>query len=101
MFVCALAIWAIPLYLRRNPGEDPGEIVIDEVAGQWVALLAVPAEPLLYLAGFALFRFFDIVKPWPVSWADRALPGAIGILLDDILAGVYAFALLQIFLLVR
>jgi phosphatidylglycerophosphatase A len=70
--------------------KDPGAIVIDEVAGQWIAL--IPAAPDLgsYILGFALFRLFDIVKPGPVGWADRKLSGGFGIMADDILAGALA-----------
>ncbi len=83
-----LGLWAI-----RACGEtedDPGWIVIDEVAGQWLALVPAALDWRLYVAGFALFRLFDIAKPWPVGWADRALPGAAGIMVDDLLAGIYA-----------
>ena len=69
---------------------DPGFVVIDEVAGQWVVLLAVPFNPLGWALGFVLFRLFDILKPWPVSWADRRIKGGFGIMLDDLLAAGYA-----------
>lgn len=76
--------------------KDPGVIVIDEIMGQWLTLLAVPLDPLAYGAGFLLFRGFDIVKPWPVSWADRRISGGFGIMLDDALAALYAAAVLLI-----
>lgn len=85
---------AVPAYLRATGGEDPSEVVIDEVAGQWLTLLFVPPHPLLYLAGFLLFRLADILKPWPVGWADRAVKGSLGVMLDDILAALYAGAAL-------
>ena len=69
---------------------DPGAIVIDEVAAQWLVLLPAPLDPLSYAAAFVLFRIFDIWKPWPVRWADRRLSGGLGIMLDDLLAAVYA-----------
>lgn len=53
-------------------------------------------EPLWWLAAFVLFRLFDIVKPWPVSWADKKVPGALGVMLDDIIAGVYAMIVIAI-----
>ena len=73
---------------------DPGWVVIDEIAGQWLALsvLARPA-PLGLLAGFALFRLFDIAKPGPVGWFDRRA-GALGVIGDDIAAGLLAAAVL-------
>ncbi|EME71780.1 phosphatidylglycerophosphatase A [Paramagnetospirillum caucaseum] len=89
--------WSSSLYVRLTGAEDPGEVVIDEVAGQWLVLLAAPLDPLSYLAGFALFRAFDIWKPWPVDWADRRIGGGLGIMLDDILAGLYGMGLLILF----
>jgi phosphatidylglycerophosphatase A len=72
--------------------EDPGWFVADEGAGMLLALAALPAATLpgVFLA-FALFRALDIVKPWPISWAD-AQPGAFGVMLDDVLAGAIAAA---------
>lgn len=82
-------------YLRDEPAAaDPQWIVIDEVVGLWITLAAVPLHVVWYVLGFALFRLFDIVKPWPVSWADRRVPGALGIMLDDVLAGLYAAGIL-------
>ena len=86
--------WAAAVYVRRTGVEDPREVVIDEVAGQWLTLLFVRPDPLLYLAGFAAFRLFDIWKPWPVGWADRTIGGGLGVMLDDVLAGLYAMAVL-------
>ncbi len=72
--------------------KDPSCIVIDEVAGQWIALL--PAAPDLgaYALAFALFRLFDVLKPGPVGWADRRLSGGVGIIADDVIAGALAAA---------
>lgn len=81
--------WASAVYAASRGVEDPGEIVIDEVAGLWLLLSALKLTPESYLVGFLLFRFFDIVKPWPVSLADRRVKGGIGIMLDDMLAGFY------------
>ena len=83
--------WASAAYLRTSDsGGDPGEVVIDEIAGQWIALLFAPHTLTAYALAFALFRLFDIWKPWPVGWADRNLPGGRGVMADDLLAGVYA-----------
>ncbi|MCW0232211.1 MAG: phosphatidylglycerophosphatase A [Ferrovibrio sp.] len=87
--IALISLWAIRLFLVRWPGDDPGEIVIDEVAGMWLTLIFVPADPVFYLAAFAVFRFFDTTKIWPASWADRTLDGAPGVLIDDLFAGVY------------
>jgi phosphatidylglycerophosphatase A len=71
-------------------GEDPQIVVIDEVAGMGIALLFPWSSGWYLLVGFILFRFFDILKPWPVSWADRRVGGGFGVMLDDVIAGVYA-----------
>ncbi|MEQ8858755.1 MAG: phosphatidylglycerophosphatase A [Pseudomonadales bacterium] len=92
-FVFALGTGLCALTARRHGVHDDGAIVIDEFVGLWLALLAAPATLPVALAGFLLFRAFDIVKPWPVSWADRR-PGALGVMLDDLLAGVLAAAVL-------
>ncbi len=70
-------------------GEDNGKIIIDEVAGQALTLLFAPLSPFTMILGFFLFRFFDIVKSPPMSWAERIKGGA-GVMLDDLLAGFYA-----------
>lgn len=75
---------------------DPGLVVIDEIVGQMIALAAMPMHPVVALAGFALFRFFDILKPFPVGWVDQHLHGGLGIMLDDVLAGIYALIVLQL-----
>lgn len=86
--------WVSAIYVRRTGIEDPREVVIDEVSGQWLVLIAAPLDPLSYLIGFALFRLFDIWKPWPVRWADRRVGGGLGIMLDDILAALYGLGLM-------
>lgn len=86
--VAFIGLWAIQACGESDA--DPGWIVIDEVTGQWLALLPAALDWRLYVAGFVLFRLFDIAKPWPIGWADRALPGAAGIMTDDLLAGIYA-----------
>ena len=83
-------LWAARVFVARVGGHDPAAVVIDEVAGQWLALVAAPLDPLAYAVGFLLFRVFDIVKPWPAGWIDRNMAGGAGIMLDDIIAGAYA-----------
>ncbi len=75
---------------------DPGCIVIDEVLGMFVALACAPDHPVAWILGFLLFRLFDIVKPFPVSWCDTHIHGGLGIMLDDVVAGIYALIVLQI-----
>ncbi|MEF3075317.1 phosphatidylglycerophosphatase A [Methylobacter sp. Wu1] len=69
---------------------DFGGIVWDEVAGYLITMWLVPLTWQTLTAGFVLFRLFDILKPWPISWADRRISGGLGIMLDDVLAGVFA-----------
>jgi phosphatidylglycerophosphatase A len=86
----AAGIWAAEIYSRHAGNKDAGAIVIDEVAGQWLTLAPFVPDPETYLAGFVLFRVADIAKPWPASWADRSLGGGLGVMLDDLVAGIYA-----------
>jgi len=76
--------------------KDPGCIVWDEFVGLWITLFWLPVGWYWILIGFGLFRFFDIVKPWPVSWADKSLGGGLGIMVDDVIAGFYALACVQL-----
>ncbi len=93
LFMAGLASSAV--YARRSSDRDPQSIVIDEVAGQCLVLTAAPPEWGYVAAGFVLFRLADIVKPWPANWADRSLSGAPGIMLDDLFAAAYAWAVLH------
>lgn len=75
--------------------KDPGCIVIDEIIGMLIALFALPATPLILFLGFIFFRLFDIFKPFPVSWFDRHVNGGLGIVMDDVVAGIYSFICLK------
>ena len=75
--------------------KDPGMVVVDEVAGQWITFLALPMTPVTAVAGFLLFRVMDILKPWPARALER-LPGGLGIMADDVAAGIYAHLLLRL-----
>jgi len=86
--VTALGIPAGTIVARESRRDDPGFVVIDEVAGQWVVLAAASVDVGHALLGLALFRLFDIWKPWPARQMER-LPGGTGIVLDDLAAGVY------------
>ena len=88
-------------HVRATGREDPSECVIDELAGQWLACafalfsfggLLPPAQYswLPFLLAFLLFRLFDIAKPWPVRWADRSIAGGLGVMADDMIAGLMA-----------
>src|SRR3989339_1365140 len=88
-------------YIEKMEGrQDPGCVVIDEAAGQWITFLFIPgamllSHPWLPVAGFLLFRFFDIVKPFPCRAAEK-LGGGLGIVLDDVIAGLYAGVVLNL-----
>jgi phosphatidylglycerophosphatase A len=88
LVVTVIGIPAATIVEREAGREDPGFVVIDEVAGQWVVLAASPVEWRHALVGLALFRIFDIVKPWPARQLER-LHGGTGIVLDDLAAGAY------------
>jgi len=96
----AVAFW-VGCWLCERTSEDLGVhdhsgIVWDEFVGYWLTMLALPVSLGWALAGFILFRFFDIIKPWPIRWADRRVDGGFGIMVDDVLAAVYAGALLHL-----
>jgi phosphatidylglycerophosphatase A len=97
LVVTVIGIPPSTVVARESGIKDPGFVVIDEVAGQMIALIAVPPHWKYLLAGFILFRSFDIVKPFPLRRLE-ALPGGTGIMMDDVGAGLYALALLQIWL---
>jgi phosphatidylglycerophosphatase A len=94
---CCAVILGIPaasIVERESHRADPGHVVIDEVAGQWITLIYSQVNLSHLLAGFLFFRLFDIVKPWPVRQLER-LPAGWGIMFDDVAAGVYALLLMQ------
>jgi phosphatidylglycerophosphatase A len=96
----AITLLGIPpsTVVERESGRtDPGFVVIDEVAGQMIALIAVPLDWKYLLTSFILFRGFDTIKPYPLRRLER-LPGGTGIMMDDVGAGIYALAVLQIWL---
>ena len=89
--------WAAAEPVARASGQhDPGFIVIDEIAAQWLTLLAAPLDWRWYAAAFLLFRLFDIVKPWPIRAIERRVAGGLGIMLDDVMAAIYALVVLLI-----
>lgn len=98
VIVFVAGCWAAGILVKASGVGDPRAIVIDEVAGQWFVLLAAPRDPVAYALALLLFRTFDIWKPWPVRWADRHVRGGFGIMLDDLLAALYAAPLLVVLL---
>jgi phosphatidylglycerophosphatase A len=93
VMVVLIGTWASQNAERSLGGKDPGAIVIDEVAGMALSVLVLPLTPGVLIAGFVLFRVFDIVKPYPANALQR-LPGGVGVMIDDLVAGLYALLLL-------
>ena len=91
--VCWLGAHVSEVYRQKSSHEDPSEVVIDEVAGQWLAVLPLCLDQRGYAIAFLAFRLFDIVKVWPASWVDRNNKSGWGIMADDLVAGVYAAVL--------
>ena len=89
VIVTALAFWASDRYQARLGQNDPHEVVIDEVAGFLLTMFLIKASWPALVLGFIFFRFFDIIKPYPIRHAER-LKGGVGIVMDDLLAGLYA-----------
>lgn len=101
-------VWATKIYMEKTGKQDPGEIVIDEVVGQLITIyMAAPimsgmpnhggiAGNTILLICFVLFRFFDILKPWPIRWFDQNVKGANGVMLDDVVAGIIAGLVLHL-----
>jgi len=93
--VCVAGVWICGRSSEMLGVHDHGGIVWDEFAGYFITMIAAPAGWQWIVLGFVLFRIFDIIKPWPIKWADKQVHGGLGIMLDDILAGFISLALLQ------
>lgn len=89
-----IGVWVTDIYMEiHKRTDDPKEVVIDEVSGQWLLLAVMPLNIQGYVLGFLLFRFFDILKPWPISWADQHVKGGFGVMIDDTMAAMMGIAL--------
>ena len=102
LIVTALSV-LIGVYLCEKTANalgvhDHSGIVWDEIAGYLITMIAVPLDWVWILTGFVLFRFFDILKPWPIKWIDAKVSGGWGIMLDDVLAGVFSLIVLHLLL---
>ena len=86
----ALGVWCCDACARDLGVHDHPAIVFDEIVGYLVTMVAAPRSVGFLVLGFALFRFFDVLKPWPIGPLDRRVAGGLGIMLDDVLAGVFA-----------
>jgi phosphatidylglycerophosphatase A len=98
LVVIIAGIWICDKAADKLGEHDFGGIVWDEIAGYLVTMWFIPFSWKALVLGFILFRFFDILKPWPIKWADRKVKGGFGIMLDDVLAGVFAKILLVLVL---
>lgn len=91
-----VGIWICDVATKAIGQPDHGAIVWDEIIGFGITMFAAPAGIVWIVVGFVLFRIFDIVKPWPIRWFDRRIHGGFGIMLDDVIAGLFALACLQL-----
>jgi phosphatidylglycerophosphatase A len=98
LLIIALATWIADAAERILGRSDPGCIVIDEIAGMAVTLIGLPFNPTTVAVGFILFRILDILNPFPIRVIDKRLPGGLGIVADDVIAGIFSNFLLRILL---
>ncbi len=90
VIITIIGLWAADKFDKAMNGHDSKMIVIDEVAGMWIALIPAALNPALIIIAFIAFRFFDILKPYPISYLDQKVEGAVGVMADDVLAGIFA-----------
>lgn len=96
----AIGVWACNVAGRIIGIEDHRSLVVDEFVGLWITLLPALVAPWwAVVAGFVLFRLFDVWKPWPIAWFDRRVKGGFGVMLDDVIAGIFAGIVLSLILL--
>jgi phosphatidylglycerophosphatase A len=96
LITAAFGMWACDVYARATGTHDPSECVIDELAGQFIACAFAPLSLPAFALAFVLFRLFDISKLWPISAAER-LRGGLGIMADDLVAGLFAGLIVAVF----
>lgn len=90
--IFAAGIPAATAYCRAAERDDASEVVVDEVAAIWVVLAVLPLTPVAWISAFILFRFFDILKPWPIRVIERRFKGGFGVMIDDMFAAILAIA---------
>lgn len=104
LFLICAALFAAGVFTsgkaEKELGKDSGHIVIDEFCGSLLTVVLVPRDPQHLIAAFVLFRFFDIVKPYPIKKVERLVPGGAGVMIDDILAAVYGNFCIQVWVLI-
>lgn len=92
-----IGVWASGHAINYYQKTDPKQVVIDEVVGQGIPFLLIEPNLFSIFWAFFLFRFFDILKPWPIKWVERRFPDKYGIMLDDVVAGIFALIVIAIF----
>lgn len=92
-----VGIWLCDVTEKATGIHDDSRIVWDEICGYLLTMLAAPKGWMWIIIGFVLFRIFDIWKPWPIRWVDKHAPGGLGVMVDDLLAAIYALMLIQAF----
>jgi len=98
LLIIGLAVWIADVAAKTLKRKDPGCIVIDEIAGMVVTLIGLPFNLTTAVTGFILFRILDILKPYPIRILDKRVSGGLGIVADDVAAGIFANALMRILL---
>jgi phosphatidylglycerophosphatase A len=98
--VISLAVWVAGKGEQALGAKDPGCIVIDEIAGMTVTFFAIPFNFYLAIAGFLVFRLFDILKPFPIRYLEKRFAGGLGVVIDDVAAGIISNVVLQVILMV-
>ena len=98
LVLSVIGVWCCHQCAQDLGVHDHPGIVWDEVVGYLITMIAVPRSALWIVIGFAMFRLFDILKPWPISWIDRQVHGGLGIMLDDMLAALFALACMHLLL---
>lgn len=94
LVIFILGVWSSYILLADSVEDDPGYIVVDEAVGVWIALIPTNMDYRYWILAFVLFRLFDIAKPWPIGWLDQNIKGtrlvnAFGVMIDDVLAGIF------------
>ena len=96
VFISIVGIWICDKASKDAGVHDHGAIVWDEIAGFFITMIAIPVSIETVVVGFVLFRIFDIIKPWPISYIDKKVSGGFGIMLDDVIAGILALTIMHL-----
>lgn len=97
----AFSVWIAGEAEKILNSKDPGCVIIDEIAGMMVTFFALPRSVYIGIAGFVIFRFFDILKPFPIKWMEKKFSGGFGVVIDDVAAGVISNIVLRLLLMIK